>query len=194
MTEDRKFNPAKRKKLNNPIRLEWIPTKQIWKLASIPHGTTYIDIGAGTGFLTTHISAHAPENTVIHALDIEPLMIREMEQTLPPTTRIRPQLMEKDLLPFADNSVDGVWLIALYHELTPPEPLLAEIRRVLRPEAAMVIVDWERTEEACENGPPLAHRVTVDKVIQQLAATGFTQTRAVAGFTFHFCLQALKPA
>ncbi|RUM34988.1 MAG: hypothetical protein DSY58_07515 [Desulfobulbus sp.] len=190
MTDAKKFDPKKRKKLNNPIRLEWIPPALIWSLINPGTGSTFVDIGAGTGYLTNKIGLLAGPAIEIHALDIEPLMIAEMRQTLPAESTIIPQLMEKDRLPFADNSIDGIWLITLFHELEPPEPLLAEIHRVLRPGCRMLIVDWEKDTAACEQGPPFAHRIAADTALQTVTAAGFADVRQVPGFHFHYGILA----
>ncbi len=191
MTSAKKFDPAKREKLNNPVRLQWIPPRRVWELVSSGDGSIYLDIGAGTGYLTREIAVHARPDVQIIALDIEPIMVSEMEKTLPKDGIVSPGLMNRDELSFADGSIDGIWLIALYHELTPPDPLLAEIRRVLRPGCKLVIIDWEKDSRACEQGPPLDHRVSTSTVIGQLKSAGFLDVKEVdGGFQHHFALTA----
>ncbi len=192
MTETKKFNPEKRKKLNNPERLQWIPPERIWELVATPGASRFADIGAGTGYITSEVARFAGEGAVIHALDIEPLMVKEMKETLPVGLSIEPMLMEKDILPFADNSIDGVWLTTLYHELDSPVPLLAEIKRVLRPQGRVLVIDWEKTEEACTHGPPLWHRVDQKTAITQINQAGFTDVTIQDGFTHHYGIRALK--
>ena len=186
MTGSKKFDPQKRKKLNNPVRLEWLPPALIWKLVGSTSGSTFVDIGAGTGYITREIADIAGPSVQIHALDIEPLMIEEMRETLPVNGPVKPQLMARDQLPFADNSMDGVWMITLFHELEPAEPLLKEIRRVLRPGGCLLIIDWEKNEEACEHGPPFQHRVAEDTTKQQVTTIGFENVEIVPGFHFHY--------
>ncbi len=191
MTSAKKFDPAKRKKLNNPERLKWIPPHLVWELVSSAGGTLYLDIGAGTGYLTREIAGYAGPDAEVIALDIEPIMVSEMEKTLPKDGIVKPKLMDRDELSFPDSSVDGIWLIALYHELTPPEPLLAEIRRVLRPGCKLVIIDWEKDSKACEQGPPLDHRVSTSTVIKQLKSAEFLGVKeAKGGFQHHFAVTA----
>ena len=186
MTGSKKFDPKKRKKLNNPVRLEWLPPALIWDIVGTASGSTFVDIGAGTGYLTRGIADIAGPSVRIHALDIEPLMIEEMHETLPDNGPVKPQLMARDQLPFADDCVDGIWMITLFHELEPAEPLLKEIRRVLRPGGCLLIIDWEKNEEACEHGPPLEHRVAVNTTKQQVTATSFNNIRIVPGFHYHY--------
>ncbi len=72
MSSSKIFDPKKRKKLNNPIRLEWLPPKLIWSLVCPEPGTAFVDIGAGTGYMTRAIAELAGETVHIHALDTEP--------------------------------------------------------------------------------------------------------------------------
>ena len=186
MTGSKKFDPQKRKKLNNPVRLEWLPPALIWDLVGSSSGSTFVDIVLGSFRLIPEIASISGPSVRIHALDIEPLMIEEMQKTLPNNGLVKPQLMEMNQLPFPDDCVDGVWMITLFHELEPAEPLLKEIRRVLRPGGCLLIVDWEKYEEACEHGPPLQHRVAVNTTKQQVTKTGFHNVRIVPGFHCHY--------
>ena len=190
MPIDKKFNPAKRKKLNNPIRLQWIPPQKIKALLDMNEKGVYLDIGAGTGYITREVAAKTP-GAMIHALDIEPLMIEEMEGSKD-TTSIQPQLMERDVLSFAKTSLDGIWSITVFHELGNPIPLLREIKRVLRPDGRLLIIDWIKKLESCEQGPPMEHRVLVEDVMAVLQEVGFSNVEEVTGFTHHFGVLAGK--
>ncbi len=184
MSDEKKFNPAKRKKLNNPVRLQWLPPQRIKALLEMEAGKVYLDIGAGTGYISREVTANVPDS-LVHALDIEPLMVAEMERG-GEKGGILPQLMERDVLSFAKASVNGIWSITVFHELGDPVPLLTEIRRVLVPGGRLLIVDWEKKTEACEQGPPLEHRVLAEDVVAVLREAGFLEVQEVAGFTYHF--------
>lgn len=191
MTEDRKFDPKKREKLNNPLRLTWVPPKRIVALMELQGGGEYVDLGAGTGYLSRAIG-EITDAVTIHALDIEPLMVKEMEATLGDKAWLKPTLMERDKLPFADDSIDGLWNITVFHEFGRPKPILKEIYRVLKPGGSVLVVDWQKTEEACKQGPPIDHRVAEADVINHLQAAGFKDGTIVDGFIHHFGVMAKK--
>ncbi|MEN8189295.1 MAG: hypothetical protein ABFS19_05570, partial [Thermodesulfobacteriota bacterium] len=94
MSEEKKFDPRKRKKLNNPLRLQWVPPFRVVELMGLNREGTYLDVGAGTGYISQAIGTLL-NGPIIHALDIEPLMISEMEITLEAAPWIHPQLMER---------------------------------------------------------------------------------------------------
>ncbi len=190
MTQGKKFDPKKRKKLNNPTRLQWIPPQIIAEAVGIQKKRNYLDVGAGTGFLSEKIVEDVPSATV-QCLDIEPLMVEEMQNHLD-QNRFFPLLIEKDILPLAKNSVDGAWSITVFHELGNPIPLLSELNRVLRPGGRLLIIDWEKREEACEQGPPIEHRVQETEVIHALQQAGFSELSTIAGFTHHYGICGVK--
>lgn len=184
MSKGKKFNPEKRKKLNNPIRLQWISPQKIEASLRMRKDAVYLDIGAGTGYISREVAARVP-GAVIYALDIEPLMVEEMAASIQ-NSCVRPQLMERDVLSFAEASIDGIFCTTVFHELGDPLPLLQEVRRVLRPDGRFLVVDWEKKKEACEQGPPLEHRILVEDVMATLKDAGFEDVVQVSGFTHHF--------
>jgi SAM-dependent methyltransferase len=189
--ESKKFDPAKRKKLNSPERLQWVPPNLVQELVGTGATGQFLDIGAGTGYMTAKVGSLMEADSCIYALDIEPLMVREMEDTLPADGRVQPLLMERDRLPFDDGSIDGAWTVTLFHELEPAGPLLAEIRRVLRPKGRLLIIDWDLDEAACNQGPPREHRVPAEDVALQLEKAGFHEVTITSGFIHHYGVLAV---
>ncbi len=191
MSESKVFDPKKRAKLNNPLRLEWVPPARVAELMDLKRGGEYIDLGAGTGYMSRSIGEHI-NNSVIHAVDIEPLMVSEMKSSLSDITWIKPALMERDKLPFANASIDGLWCITVFHELGTPGKMLNEIHRVLKPGGVILVIDWLKKQEACEQGPPLDHRIDENDVVKTLQGADFTNTSVESGFLHHFGIIANK--
>lgn len=182
--EDRKFNPEHRKILNNPDRLEKLAPRKIWEFIDYKRPEKIIDIGAGTAFITAALGELAPK-AHIDAFDIEPVMVTEMRSNLPEYNRITPHLMIDNKLPVSDEYADIVWMINLFHELRKPNLLLQEIKRVLKPNGKLLIIDWAKKQEACESGPPLDHRVDESTITSLMVDADFSNIKTTEEFTDH---------
>ena len=188
---ERIFNPAKRQRLNNPERLEWIQPEKLWNFINCSHPKVVVDIGAGTGYITQALAKFHP-SAVFLALDIEPLMIDEMNQSFAPNTNIIPKLMEPNKIPLQDNFADLIININVYHEFDDEVKNLKEIYRVLQPEGKVLIIDWEKKHESCERGPAYDHRISMETVMKDLASANFMDIRSTADLKFHYALCATK--
>ncbi len=86
-----------------------------------------LDIGCGLGDMVRF-----RKNTV--GVDVNP---RAVDYCRSQGLDVR--LMQPDQLPFEERSFDGVILDNVLEHLEHPEPLLAEIRRILQPQGAFVV-------------------------------------------------------
>ncbi len=103
--------------------------RKLWlypRLSKSLKGST-LDIGCGIGDML----GFRP-NTV--GVDINPLNVAFCNEL-----GLDAQIMVPDLLPFEDASFDSVLLDNVLEHIAEPTPLLAEIRRVLRPQGVVVI-------------------------------------------------------
>lgn len=89
-----------------------------------------LDLGAGTG--DTDFEGR-------RAVSLDPVI--EMLRIGPGNSRV---VGVGESLPFADRSFDGVFSGYVFRNLTSIEDTLAEVRRVLRPGSAVVVIDLTR--------------------------------------------------
>ncbi len=189
--ENRKFNPELRKMLNDPNRLKKLDPRKIWDFINYKRPGKIIDIGAGTAFITTALANLVPK-AHIDAFDIEPIMVEEMRSSLPENSQITPHLMEENQLPLSDEYADVVWMINLFHELKKPSLLLKEIKRVLKPNGKLLIIDWAKKQEACESGPPLDHRIDEASMTSLVVDADFSNIKTTEEFTDHLGVLGTK--
>ncbi len=184
MTE-KKFDPRHIHKLNDPKRLETIPPDVLWGLADLKAPEVMVDIGAGTGFFAVPF-ADKVKGGKVYACDTVDLMIAYMENNLPEAYngRIIPVKSSETKIPLPDELSDLVYMINLHHELEHPKALLAEARRLLRPGAKMMIVDWK--PEKTPEGPPLSIRIPPSEVVEQMTAVGLESGRAPDRLPWHY--------
>jgi len=71
------------------------------------------------------------------------------------------------------SSLDWIWAAFVFHEVTPPETLASEMRRLLKESGTVAVLDW-RPDAVTEAGPPRHHRLSVEQVTKYLSEAGFT--------------------
>jgi LmbE family N-acetylglucosaminyl deacetylase len=85
------------------------------------------------------------------------------------------QLIRNELptIDLPDSSVDLSWAAFVYHEMKS-DGLAAELRRVVRPNGQVAILDW-RPDGKTDSEPPAEHGVWPEQVRQALYQAGFAQ-------------------
>jgi SAM-dependent methyltransferase len=171
---NKKFNPDKLEKLNNPDRLKNIPPGYIWKKLNISECKTIVDIGAGTGLFSKAFSK-IMGNGLVYALDISSIMVDWMQNNITDNKNIIPMIMSESTIPLKDELSDLVLMITLHHELNDPKDLLLEAIRVLKKDEKICIIDWEKKEMPF--GPSLGIRCSTEEISRQLESSGFSSIK-----------------
>lgn len=188
---DRKFNPEKLAKLNNPQRLADISPEFIRSRLTGEAPRVLVDIGAGTGVFSVAFQHFFPAARV-YACDLaEPMLAWMQEQVVPRHPGIVPVKSGESSIPLEDGLADLVFMITLHHELSDPADMLGESYRLLRPGGELFIVDWKPVD--MPEGPPLAIRCQPDYVSEQMRRAGFARVRSHDGLSKHFLLTATRP-
>lgn len=109
----------------------------------LERGAPVLDLAAGTGKLTAGLVAAG-----LDVIAVEPLagMRERLAERVPGAMALEGRA---EAIPLADESVEAVTVADAFHWFDP-EPALAEIRRVLRPQAGLATLnalpDWSRLE------------------------------------------------
>ena len=124
-----------------------------------------LDVGTGTGVFAEAFAAAGLE---VVGLDPNDALLA-IARGHAPEARFEPGAAET--LPFPDRSFDLVFLGHVLHETDEPLQALEEARRVAR--ARVAVLEWPHEEREAEQGPPLAHRLKVETVLDLAARAGF---------------------
>jgi ubiquinone/menaquinone biosynthesis C-methylase UbiE len=159
------------KEFDDPSRDAWQRPADVIAAMGISPGQTVADLGAGTGYFLPHLArAVGPHGKVI-ALDIEPDMVRYMNERV-----AREQLVgvEARVVPLDDpslpaGSIDRVLIVDTWHHIDNRAAYAAKLRAALAPGGAVFVVDF--TMEA-RRGPPAHHRLRPEQIIDDLTAGG----------------------
>ncbi len=189
--EEKKFDPARLQKLNDPKRLHYLNPDLIWETLRPGDPRVLVDIGAGTGFFAV-LFAKKMTGGKVYACDISDVMISWMKENLPPELgeRVSPVKMEESSVPLPEGIADVVYMINLHHELEEPEKVISEARRLLKNGGKLMIIDWKKEETP--EGPPLSIRVSDDEIALQMTRGGFSGIELHRVLEFHCFVTGVK--
>ncbi|MCF1753281.1 class I SAM-dependent methyltransferase [Mariniradius sediminis] len=142
------------------------------KKLPINEASVVADIGAGSGFYTFRIAKRVPKGKV-YAVEIQDSAIKylkEKSKELGFDNVITVKGSEKSpQLP--ENSIDLAIMVDVYHELLYPHEVLQEIKKSLKPDGKLLLIEY-RGEDPEVYIKPL-HKMTVAQVTKELTANGF---------------------
>jgi ubiquinone/menaquinone biosynthesis C-methylase UbiE len=174
--------------LDDPDRQRWRPASDVIQRLALRPAMSVADVGAGTGYFALPMARAVLPGGQILAIDAQPEMLTHLRAKVGELPiRLVHGTAEKTTL--ADGSVDLVLLANVWHEVDDTAAALAEIRRILRPEGRVAILDW-RTDVAQPPGPPLAHRLAASDVAATLLAAGWRVGEPEAVGTYSYLVLA----
>ena len=187
---DKKFDPKKLKKLNNPQRLKDVPVEYILNKLGLKHLDVFVEIGAGTAFFSIAFLQQAKPST-LYACDISETMLGWIkENVVPDYPLIHPIQNQEASVPLDDKIADLVFMINLHHELDNPGQILDEAFRILKPGGKILVVDWKKIDMA--EGPPTHIRCTPEDVKHQMRDSEFKNIQVSNDLEKHFFVTAEK--
>ncbi|PWT86636.1 MAG: SAM-dependent methyltransferase, partial [Proteobacteria bacterium] len=144
------------------------------------------------GYLTTRLAALVGPTGKIFATDIQPQMLRIIQQKAQSE-----HLTNIDLILGTDTAtnlpaerVDLALLVDVYHEFWHPQEMLRSIRRSLKNDGQLVLVEYRKEDPGIPIAP--THRMSVAEVRTEVEAEGFTFDRLIAGLPRQHIIVFLK--
>ena len=149
----------------------WQKPEEVTALLEIAPGMTVVDLGAGTGYFMSYLSAAAGADGKVLALDPEPDMIRFMQQRAEREElgNVVPRQIPYDDPQLAAESVDRVLIVNTWHHIAERDAYSRKLLAALKPGGRVYVVDFTRDSPS---GPPVAERIDPEQVAAELAAGG----------------------
>jgi len=165
-----KFDAKKAGILDDPERVKILDPDNILDKLELTGKTVFADLGCGTGFFSIPAARRVKK---VFALDIAQEMLDILSENIKKEkiTNIEVILSGESSIPISDQSVDFLLMANVFHELEDKLALLKEVKRVLKMNGRLIIIDWKKME--MDFGPPLQERFDEKEVIDACYENGF---------------------
>jgi ubiquinone/menaquinone biosynthesis C-methylase UbiE len=162
--------------LNSPSREQTQKPGELIRAMGLDPGMTVADIGTGVGFMLPFLSKRVGPAGRVLAEDIFDDFLTGAKQTaeeqkLTNIAFIKGTETDPNL---PEGQVDMELVLDAYHHFDYPEKMLAALRKALKPDGKLVIVEYYKRESAMPNGRALTHiRLDMPDVIKEVEANHF---------------------
>jgi SAM-dependent methyltransferase len=173
------------KEFDNPERDAWQKPEEILGALNLQPTSVVADIGAGTGYFSVRLAKRIPEGKVL-AADIEPDMVRYLgERALREhLTNLVPVQASADAANLPDQA-DVVLVVDTYHHIGNRIQYFSKLKSSLRTAGRLVIIDFKADSPI---GPPVQHRISPQKVTDELKAAGYLLMETLKFLPRQYCL------
>jgi SAM-dependent methyltransferase len=168
-----RFEDAQRwaKQFDNPERDAWQRPEQVLDALGLERGSIVADIGAGTGYFSARIAKRIADGK-IYAADVEPDMVRYLRERA--GNEHLTNLIAVQAAPDAANlpePASTVLIVDTYHHIENRIEYFSKLRASLLPNGRLAIIDFKADSPS---GPPVQHRISPEKVTEELNAAGYS--------------------
>ncbi|HMO12602.1 MAG TPA: class I SAM-dependent methyltransferase [Pirellulaceae bacterium] len=138
---------------------------------------TVCDMGCGNGYYALPIAEIIGHRGQVIAVDVQIEMLERLQQRMAEKniTNITP-ILGAYHDPFLEpETIDLLLMVDVYHEFSHPEPMLSAIRRALKPNGIICLVEY-RAEDPKVPIKEL-HKMSKDQINKEYLANGFRLVR-----------------
>ena len=187
-----KFDPLNINRLDNEWRRQNIPPISTLEKLSLSSTDIVADIGCGIGYFTIPAARMVESENKVYALDTSDIMLEEVKKRMSAAgvlNIIAIKTSEYDLkLP--NESVTFALIVNVLHEIEDKVQFITEVRRILKPEGKIAIIEWEK--ENMEMGPPKEDRIGKDETAALLRSFGMIAGGTIQLANVFYGLVAVK--
>jgi ubiquinone/menaquinone biosynthesis C-methylase UbiE len=165
--------------LTRPERIREEEPDRMLASLDIRKGSVVADIGAGVGYHSWRLSQIVGPTGRVIAEDIQEGMLDLLQRNI-----AERKLQNVDVvlgtptdpkLPL--NAVDLVLMVDVYHELSDPITMMHNIRKSLKPDGRVVLVEFRKEDPSVPIQP--LHKMSVQEIRSELESLGFRFQRVL---------------
>ena len=124
-------------------RDSWMHVEKLFKLADLGLGDNVADLGCHQGYLTMHLSKKVGEEATVYAVDVRNDRLEELKTNAKrrKLKNITTVLGDYDNPKLPENSLDAIFVIDTYHEITAYKKMLEHLKNSLKSGAKLVLLE-----------------------------------------------------
>ena len=183
--------------LDRPERVMEEQPERALAVIGVRPGQVVADVGAGSGYYTVRLARRVAPGGTVYATDIQPEMLALLQKRLvrEKVPGVVPVLATLDDPRLPEASLDLILMVDVYHELSRPQETLRELKRALKPDGRLVLIEFRKEDASV----PISPRAQDERGGREARA----RSRRVAspasatcchGSTFSFSTRVREPA
>ncbi len=130
----------------------WQQANKVMDIIGVKPGMVIADIGAGSGYFTLKMAKRVGDSGLIYANDIDEKSLKILDEDCKKRGINNVNIIKGEqndpLLP--KNKMDLVLMVHVMNYLKNPVLFLKNIKPCMKPEAALVIIDWDDEKNSYE--------------------------------------------
>lgn len=136
-------------------------------------GMTVADVGAGTGYFTLRLARRVGPSGKVYANDIQPEMLSRLDEHLEAEhiTNVETVLGTQSDPKLPRAQFDLILMVDVYHELSQPQRMLDEMRKALKPDGRLIVVEYRKEDPTIPIRPE--HKMSAYEVKTEVEAEGY---------------------
>jgi ubiquinone/menaquinone biosynthesis C-methylase UbiE len=122
--------------------------KELLKALKIEAGSSVVDIGAGSGYYSFRLSPLVGEKGKVYAVDIQKEMLEIIKKRMKKdnVSNIETVLGEEADPKLADESIDAILMVDVYHEFAKPYEMTQKMVKCLKPGGRLIFVEFRKED------------------------------------------------
>lgn len=136
-------------------------------------GMVVADVGAGVGYLTIRLARRVGPSGKVYANDIQPAMLSRLQERLDTEhiSNVETVLGTQSDPKLPAGELDVILMVDVYHELSQPRRMLDEMRKALKPDGRLIVIEYRKEDPAIPIRPE--HKMSAVEVKTEVEAEGY---------------------
>lgn len=159
--------------LTRDERIEEEQPDRMLAALEIKPGSVVADVGAGVGYHVWRLAKIVGPAGRVIGEDIQPAMLELMKENIAERklTNVEIVLGNPTDPKLPEGKVDLVLMVDVYHEFSDPVAMMANIKKALKPDGRVVLVEFRKEDPAVPILP--LHKMSTKEVRSELEPMGF---------------------